>query len=132
MPLTAHNSRHNVIPHSNHYFDYGRTLSTRTCTAKFSTDRKFTRSVVNQESIEPRPDTPPQTGAPVEKLVHLALPVRLTHMQNGERSVLELACTYDIHPRGARLLSFRNVNVGDLITVERGRNKSVCRVVWTA
>jgi hypothetical protein len=87
---------------------------------------------VNQESIEPRPDTPPQTGAPVEKLVHLALPVRLTHMQNGERSVLELACTYDIHPRGARLLSFRNVNVGDLITVERGRNKSVCRVVWTA
>jgi hypothetical protein len=87
---------------------------------------------VNQETIEPRPEHPPQTGVPIEKLVHLALPVRLTHMQNGERSVLELACTYDIHPRGARLLSFRNVNVGDLITVERGRNKSVCQVVWTA
>ncbi|MFZ0417184.1 MAG: PilZ domain-containing protein [Candidatus Sulfotelmatobacter sp.] len=87
---------------------------------------------MNQESIQPRTDTPPQTGAPVEKLIHLALPVRLTHMQNGERSVLELACTYDIHPRGARLLSFRNVNVGDLITVERGRHKSVCQVVWTA
>jgi len=53
---------------------------------------------VNQESIQPRTDTPPQTGAPAEKLIHLALPVRLTHMQNGERSVLELACTYDIHP----------------------------------
>jgi len=87
---------------------------------------------VNQESIQPRTDTPPQTGAPAEKLIHLALPVRLTHMQNGERSVLELACTYDIHPRGARLLSFRNVNVGDLITVERGRHKSICQVVWTA
>ncbi len=87
---------------------------------------------MNQESIQPRTDTPPQTGAPAEKLIHLALPVRLTHMQNGERSVLELACTYDIHPRGARLLSFRNVNVGDLITVERGRHKSICQVVWTA
>jgi hypothetical protein len=90
------------------------------------------RSVVNQESIQPRQDTPPQVGASVEKLIHLALPVRLTHMQNGERGVPELACTYDIHPRGARLLSFRDVKVGDLVTVERGRNKSICKVVWTA
>ena len=60
------------------------------------------------------------------------LPVRLTHMQNGERGGLEMACTYDIHPRGARLVSFRDVKVGDLITVERGRNKSICQVVWTA
>jgi hypothetical protein len=43
-----------------------------------------------------------------------------------------MACTYDIHTRGARLLSFRDVKVGDLITVERGRNKSMCQVVWTA
>ncbi len=68
----------------------------------------------------------------VEKLVHLALPVRLTHMANGGRGELEMACTYDIHTRGARLLSFRDVKVGDLITVERGRNKSMCQVVWTA
>jgi hypothetical protein len=68
----------------------------------------------------------------VGKLVHLALPVRLTHMASGGRGGLEMACTYDIHPRGARLLSFRDVRVGDLITVERGRNKSVCQVVWTA
>lgn len=68
----------------------------------------------------------------VEKLVHLALPVRLTHMANGGRGGLEMACTYDIHPRGARLLSFRDVKVGDFITVERGRNKSMCQVVWTA
>lgn len=80
---------------------------------------------MNTETIQP------QDVMSVEKLVHLALPVRLTHMQNGERSVLEMACTYDIHPRGARLLSFRDVKVGDLITVERGRNKSVCQVVWT-
>jgi PilZ domain len=66
------------------------------------------------------------------KLVHLALPVRLTHTVNGARSEPELACTYDIHPKGARLLSLRGVKTGDLITVERGRGKSVCRVVWTA
>jgi hypothetical protein len=81
---------------------------------------------VNDEAIQPR-----QEVAPVEKLIHLALPVRLTYMRNGERGGLEMACTYDIHPRGARLLSFREVKVGDLITVERGRTKSVCQVVWT-
>ena len=91
---------------------------------------------MNQEVIQPRQegssqDGPPQNGAPVEKLIHLALPVRLTHMNSDARGGSELACTYDIHPRGARLLSFRNVQVGDLITVERGRTKSVCRVVWT-
>ncbi|MGA7906037.1 MAG: PilZ domain-containing protein [Candidatus Sulfotelmatobacter sp.] len=74
----------------------------------------------------------PPNQAPVEKLVHLALPVRLTHMRNGERGALEMACTYDIHPRGARLLSFRSVEVGDLVTIERGRHRSVCQVVWTA
>jgi PilZ domain len=69
----------------------------------------------------------------VEKLVHLALPVRLTHMANGGRGGdLEMACTYDIHPRGARLLSLRDVRVGDMVTVERGRQRSVCQVVWTA
>jgi hypothetical protein len=67
-----------------------------------------------------------------ERLIHLALPVRLIHMQNGERGGSEFACTYDIHPRGARLLSAREVKVGDLVTVERGRNKSVCQVIWTA
>lgn len=78
------------------------------------------------ESTQPAP-----SGSP-DKLIHLALPVRLTHLQNGQRSVLELACTYDIHPRGARLLSARELKVGDLVSVERGRFKSVCQVVWTA
>jgi hypothetical protein len=86
---------------------------------------------VSEEAIRLQPDTP-QSSAPVEKLIHLALPVRLTHMQNGERGDLEMACTYDIHPRGARLLSVRDVKVGDLVTVERGRQKSVFQIVWTA
>jgi ribosomal 50S subunit-recycling heat shock protein len=91
---------------------------------------------VNDQAIQPRRDAlledgTPQAAMPIDKLIHLALPVRLIHMHNGERG-MEFACTYDIHPRGARLRSSREVKVGDLITIERGRSKSVCQVVWTA
>lgn len=88
-------------------------------------------TVVNSEGIQQRQNALPQT-APIEKLIHLALPVRLIHMRNGGRGAMEFACTYDIHPRGARLRSSRELKVGDLITIERGRSKSVCRVVWIA
>jgi hypothetical protein len=43
-----------------------------------------------------------------------------------------MACTYDIHPHGARLVSSRGVSIGDMVLVERGRNKAVCQVVWAA
>ncbi len=86
---------------------------------------------MSEEATQLQPIAP-QGVAPIEKLIHLALPVRLTHMQNGERGGLEMACTYDIHPRGARLLSVHDVKVGDLVTVERGRHKSVCQIMWTA
>ncbi|MGB8062310.1 MAG: PilZ domain-containing protein [Candidatus Sulfotelmatobacter sp.] len=48
------------------------------------------------------------------------------------RGTSEMACTYDIHPNGARLLGARPVSVGDLVVVERGRNKAICQVVWAA
>jgi hypothetical protein len=97
----------------------------------FTTSPVREEPIVNDAGIQPQPGSEPEEDTPVQKLIHLALPVRLTHMQNGGRSGSELACTYDIHPRGARLLSGREVRVGDLITVERGRHKSVCQVVWT-
>jgi hypothetical protein len=65
------------------------------------------------------------------KLLHLALPVRWSLLAQQGRPA-ELACTYDIHSRGARLLSARQVSVGDLVMIERGRHKTVCQVVWTA
>jgi hypothetical protein len=65
------------------------------------------------------------------KLVHLALPVRWSLVEQNRRGPAEMACTYDIHPRGARLLGVSEVNVGDLVLVERGRNKAMCQVVWT-
>jgi hypothetical protein len=89
-------------------------------------------AVVILEATQPRQEPLPQDATQGERLIHLALPVRLIHMENGERRDTEFACTYDIHTRGARLLSGRGVKVGDLVTVERGRHKSVCQVVWTA
>jgi hypothetical protein len=66
------------------------------------------------------------------KLVHLALPVRWSLVGQDGRGAQEMACTYDIHPHGARLLSARDANIGDLVMIERGRNKAICQVVWSA
>jgi hypothetical protein len=87
---------------------------------------------LSEQTIPARKDGLRLDGGQIDKLVHLALPVRLIHMPNGERGGLELVCTYDIHPRGARLRTSRDLKVGDLVTVERGRYKSVCQVVWVA
>jgi hypothetical protein len=64
------------------------------------------------------------------KVVHLALPVRWSLVGQEGRGAAEMACTYDIHPHGARLVSGREVSIGDLVMVERGRNKAICQVVW--
>jgi len=64
--------------------------------------------------------------------VHLALPVRWSLVGQEGRGSAEVACTYDIHPQGARLVGSRDVNTGDLVLVERGRNKAICQVVWSA
>jgi hypothetical protein len=72
-----------------------------------------------------------EDGRLTGKVVHLALPVRWSPAGRDGRSV-ETACTYDIHPHGARLVGSRPVNVGDLILVERGRHKAMCQVVWSA
>ena len=74
----------------------------------------------------------PENGLLTGKLVHLALPVRWTLVGQEGRAGAEMACTYDVHPQGARLLSSRAVNIGDLVLVERGRNKAICQVVWSA
>jgi hypothetical protein len=82
--------------------------------------------------LESATKTSPESGLLTGKLVHLALPVRWSLVGQEGRSSVETACTYDIHPRGARLLSARQLTVGDVVTVERGRNKAVCQVVWAA
>ena len=74
----------------------------------------------------------PEDGLLTRKLVHLALPVRWSLVGQEGRGPAEVACTYDIHPHGARLVGSRDVNIGDLVLVERGRSKAICQVVWSA
>jgi PilZ domain len=86
---------------------------------------------VNDQAVPRRVDDLPQDGSSLGKLIHLALPVRLIHTQNGRRSAPEISCTYDIHAHGARLRSNHDVKVGDFVTIERGRLKTACQVIWT-
>ena len=77
--------------------------------------------------------TEPETPNPVrhDKRVHVALPVRVTCWDKENKPCLELACTYDISAHGARVSGLRYVKqAGEIIAIERGRNKSFCRVVW--
>jgi len=63
--------------------------------------------------------------------IHVALPVRITYWDKDKKPGLEMACTYDISPHGARISSLRCVKeTGEIVAVERGRNKAFCRVVW--
>lgn len=74
----------------------------------------------------------PKDGLLTRKLVHLALPVRWSSVGQEGRGSAEVACTYDIHPHGARLVGSRDLSIGDLVLVERGRSKAICQVVWSA
>jgi hypothetical protein len=82
-------------------------------------------------SLHNKFNTSPDDGVLAGKLVHLALPVRWSLIGTA-RGAAETACTYDIHPRGARLFTGRELSLGDLVMIERGRSKALCQVVWTA
>jgi len=73
----------------------------------------------------------PKSLANQEKRVHVAIPIRVSYWDGAVRSAQELACTYDIDMQGARVAGLRNVReVGEIVTVERGRNKALFRVSW--
>jgi PilZ domain len=66
-----------------------------------------------------------------DKRIHIALPVRVTYWDKDRKPGLEMACTYDISPHGARITSLRCIQeTGEIVAVERGRNKAFFRVVW--
>lgn len=67
----------------------------------------------------------------INKRIHVALPIRVTYWDNENKPCLDMACTYDISAHGARVTGLRCVKeAGEIIAVERGRNKAFCRVVW--
>ena len=52
--------------------------------------------------------------------IHVALPVRVTYWDSAIKPCLEMACTYDISEKGARVTGLRNVKTaGEIIAVER-------------
>jgi hypothetical protein len=74
---------------------------------------------------------PPKTPERVEKRVNVALPIRITHWGKDKKPILEMGCTYDISPHGARITSIKAIKqTGEIVALERGQNKSFCRVVW--
>jgi hypothetical protein len=76
-------------------------------------------------------ETVTKASARTDKRVHVALPIRITYWDQDKKPGLEMACTYDISAHGARISSLRFVNqAGEIVAVERGRNKAFCRVVW--
>ncbi|HKD03502.1 MAG TPA: PilZ domain-containing protein [Terriglobales bacterium] len=67
----------------------------------------------------------------LDKRIHVALPIRVTCWHGASKPSLEVACTYDISARGARVTGLRAVKqAGEIIAVERGRSRVFCRVVW--
>jgi hypothetical protein len=77
----------------------------------------------------------PSSSKPVvkraEKRISVAFPVRVTYFDGDSKPRLEMACTYDISAHGARISGLRCVSeAGEILTVERGRSKVFCRVVW--
>ena len=72
-----------------------------------------------------------QTLERQNKRIQAALPIRITYWDGESKPAFEFACTYDISERGARVTGPRCVKeVGEIIAVERSRNKAFCRVVW--
>jgi hypothetical protein len=75
-------------------------------------------------------DEPPDR---VETRVEVALPLRVTFWDCENKPLLAMGCTYDISSRGARISGLRGVvKAGDIVAIERGKNKTFCRVVWVA
>ncbi len=67
----------------------------------------------------------------LDKRIHVALPIRVTYWNSEQKPCLEMACTYDICARGARVTGLRGVKqAGEIIAVQRGLSKVFCRVVW--
>jgi hypothetical protein len=63
--------------------------------------------------------------------VQVALPLRVTYYDAGNKPCLSMSCSYDIAERGARISALRHgLKAGDIVAVDRGRTKVFCRVVW--
>jgi PilZ domain len=68
----------------------------------------------------------------LDKRIQVVVPLRVTYWDNENKPCPDMACTYDISLRGARITGLQSVQeAGDIIAIERTRNnKNFCRVIW--
>ncbi|HEV2112551.1 MAG TPA: PilZ domain-containing protein [Terriglobales bacterium] len=67
----------------------------------------------------------------IEKRIHLALPIRVYAWDANFRPQTLQACTYDISSQGARIVGLNGQHEpGEILSLERGKNKALFRVVW--
>jgi len=67
----------------------------------------------------------------LEKRVQVVLPVRVAVWVEGQRPTFHMACTCDVSLHGARLVGAKGIKtVGEILAVERGKNRAFYRVVW--
>jgi hypothetical protein len=96
--------------------------------------KEVAKPKVAQKELRPKTKAGTQAAERAErndKRMHIALPVRITYWDKDKKPNLEMACTYDISTRGARISSLRCIKeTGEIVAIERGRNKAFCRVVW--
>jgi hypothetical protein len=83
---------------------------------------------------EPIPQQLPEPALPerLDKRIQVIMPLRVTYWDSENKPCPDMACTYDISPRGARITGLQSVQeAGDIIAIERTRNnKTFCRVIW--
>jgi hypothetical protein len=66
-----------------------------------------------------------------EQRTKIALPVKIHTRDAENRPRIEMACSLDVSPHGARLSGVRAVReAGEVLYLERGKKKAFYRVVW--
>jgi hypothetical protein len=72
-----------------------------------------------------------KTSERYDKRIHVAMPVRVTWWDEQKQPHIELACTLDISSHGSRLFGLQGIQrSGQVIAIERSRNRVLCRIVW--
>jgi len=65
----------------------------------------------------------------LEKRVQIAVPVRVS-VQGAAKPRIVMACTYDISAKGARLTGVTGVEEGEILVVQRAKDRALFRVMW--
>jgi len=76
--------------------------------------------------------SPDQSSAErTARRVRVVLPLRVTYWDSDAKPCSDMACTHDISAGGARISGLKSKQKeGEIIALERGKNKAFCRVVW--